>query len=304
MGHTVGKQTSMATSIREIAPTIFVSRAGEDKEVAALIDQILRDAGYNTFIQDKDFGHTSFMERMAEGFRLIERGGRLVALLSNNYQRKAHCLKEARFPLIDDPMNRQQRLIVLRIDDCSPCDFLKDIPYVDLGLYLDNHVELATAVIGALSHSISVDGRHSKMAVDLSMARDPKIENLLLYLENEDETNPEQGVLYVMAGVGVVACCLIAFDYFIDLWNWLFGTSHVVLFSTPEVISFALIFLGLTVLALFWHVRGLSRVIEDARLTASQMRSLREDTKAREWKSKSLIEAALSIATRKLTSRR
>jgi hypothetical protein len=94
----------------------FISRAGEDAEVASTIDQILRDAGYTTFLQDRDFGHASFMERMAEGFRMVERGSRLIALLSSSYQRKPHCLKEAWFPLIDDAMNTRERLIVFRID--------------------------------------------------------------------------------------------------------------------------------------------------------------------------------------------
>ena len=57
---------------------IFVSRAGEDSNVALLIAKLIREAGYNTFIQDSDFGHTSFMARMAEGMRIVEDGGRVV----------------------------------------------------------------------------------------------------------------------------------------------------------------------------------------------------------------------------------
>src|SRR4051794_3746360 len=113
----------------------FISRAGEDAEIANVIDQILREAGYTTFLQDRDFGHVSFMERMAEGFRMVESGSRLVALLSRNYQQKSHCLKEARFPLIDDAMNKKERLIVFRIDECEPADFMKDIRYIDLSPY-------------------------------------------------------------------------------------------------------------------------------------------------------------------------
>ena len=49
----------------------FISRAGADKDVALVINAILRDAGYETFIQDHDFGHTSFMARMTEGFAKV-----------------------------------------------------------------------------------------------------------------------------------------------------------------------------------------------------------------------------------------
>jgi hypothetical protein len=110
----------------------FISRAGEDRDVGLVIDEILRDAGYSTFIQDKDFGHTAFPERMDEGFRMVEAGARIVALLSRAYQEKPHCRVEAQYPLADDPTNSRQRLIVLRIEDCAPVGFLKTIPYVDL----------------------------------------------------------------------------------------------------------------------------------------------------------------------------
>jgi hypothetical protein len=57
----------------------FISRAGEDKDVAVVVDKILRDAGHKTFIQDNDFGHASFMARMAQGW---SSGARLICLLS------------------------------------------------------------------------------------------------------------------------------------------------------------------------------------------------------------------------------
>ena len=83
----------------------FVSRTGEDKDVALVLAAILRDAGHSTFIQDEDFGHTSFMARMAEGFGKVDRGGAVIALLSRDYLKKEYCLKEARYPLIGDPNN-------------------------------------------------------------------------------------------------------------------------------------------------------------------------------------------------------
>jgi hypothetical protein len=57
----------------------FISRAGADKDVAVLVDKVLRDAGHTTFVQDNDFGHASFMARMAQGW---SSGARLICLLS------------------------------------------------------------------------------------------------------------------------------------------------------------------------------------------------------------------------------
>jgi hypothetical protein len=128
----------------------FISRAGEDKDVALLIDEILREAGYSTFIQDRDFGATAFTARMDEGFRMVEAGARIVALLSRAYQAKEHCLVEARYPLTDDPTNSRQRLIVLRIEECAPVGFLKPIRYVDLVPIARDAAAVRKAVLGAV----------------------------------------------------------------------------------------------------------------------------------------------------------
>lgn len=274
---------------------LFISRAGEDREAALGIDQILREAGFSTFIQDNDFGHSSFMARMAEGFNAVEGGGRLIALLSNNYQMKEHCLKEARFPLIDDPNNRQERLIVFRIEECEPKDFLKDIPYVDLVPHLSDNSEMAEIIIKALS-------RPAVMNPSGEIRIDPKVERILVFLENEDETNPEKALNWILVGVAVVAGALIAFDYFISLWNYLFDTSYYAIFGTGFIIFVALTFVVLMLLGVYWHIRELSKTIVNASLRPSQIRELRSRIRACEWKSKGLIDAALSMATRSLTS--
>jgi TIR domain len=85
----------------------FISRAGENAAVAIQIAEILRGAGYSTFIQDRDFGNADFMARMADGFAMVDRGARVIALLSHHYQKKPHCMKEAHYPLTDDPSNKR-----------------------------------------------------------------------------------------------------------------------------------------------------------------------------------------------------
>jgi hypothetical protein len=129
---------------------LFISRTGDDKQVAKEIDGILRAAGYSTWLQDKDFGSASFIDCMAKGFEIVERGGRIVALLSRKYQLSQYCTKEANYPLIDDVFNRQQRLVVLRIDDCAPTGFLKDLPYTDLVPLLHDAGALGRVVRGVL----------------------------------------------------------------------------------------------------------------------------------------------------------
>jgi TIR domain len=126
----------------------FISRAGENSAVAVQIADILRGAGYSTFIQDRDFGSTDFMARMAEGFAMVDRGARLIALLSHHYQKKPHCMKEAHYPLTDDPSNKRERLIALRVGDCIPEGNLKGIPYVDLVPLLLDAEGFARAVRG------------------------------------------------------------------------------------------------------------------------------------------------------------
>ena len=132
------------------ADELFISRTGSDKGAALVIARILREAGYTTFLQDEDFGHTSFMARMKEGFDKVESGGRVVALLSRAYQESDYCLHEAHYPLTGDPANKRQRLIVLRIEECAATGFLKSLPYVDLVPLLHDAEAVARAVRGAV----------------------------------------------------------------------------------------------------------------------------------------------------------
>ena len=130
---------------------LFISRAGADKEIAILIAHILRDAGYTTFLQDENFGHTSFMACMREGFAKVDHGGRMVALLSKAYMQSDYCMAEADFALTGDPSNKKQRLIVLRIEDCVPTGFLKSIPWAyNLVPILHDATALGKAVSGAI----------------------------------------------------------------------------------------------------------------------------------------------------------
>ena len=145
---------------RAVAPEtrdFFISRAGKsdewdisDKEIGRAIDEILQAEGYTTWLQDTDFGHASFMAKMADGFTMVENGTRVLALVSRRYFASDYCLKEARYPLIDDSNNDRERLIVLRVEDCRIEDFLKDLRHIDLVPVLHDRAQLRAAVLGAI----------------------------------------------------------------------------------------------------------------------------------------------------------
>ena len=91
------------------------------------------------------------MAKMADGFAMVDRGARVIAVLSPHYLKKEYCLAEAQYPLTGDPSNRQERLIVLRVSDCAPTGFLKGIPYVDLVPLLLDAEGFARAVRSAVA---------------------------------------------------------------------------------------------------------------------------------------------------------
>lgn len=282
---------------------VFISRAGEDREVALHVAEILRNAGYTTFLQDEDFGHTSFMERMAQGFRHVDRSGCLLALLSRDYQRKEHCLKEARYPLTADPANKQERLIVLRLDDTLPTDFLKDIPYVDVSEFspTDHHFE--EALVSAVERSFS-RRRNAVGEASASPTTDARVEKLLTFLENEDSEEQGKAILFFLALFSIVGFALVLFEQALSVWNWAFGTHHEAIFDWATVLSMWFLLVLALVLTVNWQIRAAARSIEDAHLKISQLNDLRARVAAKSWKSEWFVRAVMQTATRNITTRR
>jgi len=121
-----------------------------DREIACAVDEILRGAGYVTWLQDKDFGHANFMDKMADGFAMVDGGAKLLALVSRHYFSSQYCMSEAHYPLTDDLNNNRERLIVFRVEECMMQGFLKGLRYVDLVPLLHDHEQLRAAVLGAI----------------------------------------------------------------------------------------------------------------------------------------------------------
>ena len=110
-------------------PEFFVSRAGPDAGAAQRIAHILEDAGRRVVIQDWDFKNRTFMDRMHTA---LTSGARTIALLSPDYLTREHCAAEWQNTIADDPLNRQSKLIVLRIRPCDPVGLLKSLAFWNL----------------------------------------------------------------------------------------------------------------------------------------------------------------------------
>ena len=118
----------------EASPEFFISRAGPDATLALRIADVLELAGRRVLIQDRDIKNRSFMERMHFA---LSCGARTVALLSPDYLASDYCEAEWQGTIGGDPLNRQSKLIVLRIRPCDPPGLLKSFAYWDLVKLLD-----------------------------------------------------------------------------------------------------------------------------------------------------------------------
>jgi tetratricopeptide (TPR) repeat protein len=136
----------------------FISRASADKEIAAAIGRILREAGFTTWLEE-DFGSASFMARIAQGW---SSGARLICLLSRAYQQSEYCRSEYEVVLTSDPRNRRERVIVLRVEDCAPVEWLAPLHHVDLIPVLHDAEALRRVVLGAVG--VGQDGKDADLA--------------------------------------------------------------------------------------------------------------------------------------------
>jgi len=107
----------------------FISRAGEDAAFANWLGRLIAAQGKSFILQDQHFGHQNFMGAMDGA---LKSGARVVGLLSQAYLDSDYCLAEAAAALKGDPLNRQQRLILLRLEPCAPGGVLTNIAFTSL----------------------------------------------------------------------------------------------------------------------------------------------------------------------------
>lgn len=135
--------------------SLFISRAGADADIAAVIGAILERAGYAVTLQQWDFANRSFVERMHAA---LSSGARVIALLSPEYLRSAHCQAEWQNAIADDPLNGKARLILLRVAECEPDGLLSGLAYWDLVPIRDDRALLQATVLDAVR-----DDRHGQV---------------------------------------------------------------------------------------------------------------------------------------------
>ena len=90
---------------------------------------LIEAQGKTTLLQDKHFGHESFMAQMHDA---LEGGARVIAILTPDYLKSEYCIKEANGALHGDPNNRKRRLVPFQLRPCAPSGMLGDIPYCSL----------------------------------------------------------------------------------------------------------------------------------------------------------------------------
>ena len=101
----------------------FISRAGEDSDVAKWIDGVLEAAGHATTLQDWDFQTGSFIEHMRLA---MEKADRIIAVLSPRYLEKEFTLRE-----LYSAAAGKLPIIPVRVAACELPHPFKDLIYVD-----------------------------------------------------------------------------------------------------------------------------------------------------------------------------
>jgi len=97
------------------AAEFFISYSGKDMDTARYLRQWLEEAGYSTFMQEPDFPPTShIVEKMEEGMN----AARLLVILSGNYLNSDYCQAECQAAFMRDPLNKDARIVIVRIAEC------------------------------------------------------------------------------------------------------------------------------------------------------------------------------------------
>src|ERR1041385_8605274 len=94
----------------------FVSRAGEDAEVARQIGTLLESLGHTYTIQDRDFSSGAFPHHIAQA---IDTADRFIAVYSPAYFAKPYTLAELYAAWARDPIGEHNFLIPVLIAPCT-----------------------------------------------------------------------------------------------------------------------------------------------------------------------------------------
>jgi len=106
-----------------------ISRAGENRELAAWVAGVIEMQGRTITLQDEFYRHQDFLRLIAEA---MQAETRVIALMSSEFLSNDACVKEATEVIKNDPLNNNRRLILFRIDNCRASGKLANIPFTDL----------------------------------------------------------------------------------------------------------------------------------------------------------------------------
>jgi len=103
----------------------FISRAGEDCDVAKWIADLLKAEGHDATLQDYDFASGSFPEHID---RALADADRFIAVLSPHYLEKQFTLAELHAAYARDPLHL---ILPVHVAPCKNPDLIKHLIYID-----------------------------------------------------------------------------------------------------------------------------------------------------------------------------
>ncbi len=108
----------------------FISYAHQDKEMAKEIDAVVREQGYSTIAQFKDFPPGSnFVHEMQKG---LNDTSRMIALHSPDYEKSDHCQAEWAAAYNEDPGSEKQKLVPFLISPAELNPLARQVVYSSL----------------------------------------------------------------------------------------------------------------------------------------------------------------------------
>lgn len=108
----------------------FISYNKADRQWAEWIAWQLEEAGYSTVIQCWDF--LSGENFAIEMHKAIKDAKRTIGVLSPNYLDSEFAQSEWAAAFVSDPIGKERKLLLIRVQECKPDGLLKAIIYIDL----------------------------------------------------------------------------------------------------------------------------------------------------------------------------
>lgn len=184
----------------------FISRAGEDRDLAIWIARVLRESGHTTTLQDDDFKPgNSFVHEMASA---LDRATHIIGLLSPDYMAKEFTRKELYAAIADDAVGTKRLFIPVLVTDCERPRIIKDLIYIDFVKHPDETTR-RQKLLDAIAPNVRPPTNH------ISIQHLPIVDRTLIGRERElglleaAWTNPRTHFLQIVAPAGTGKTALV-----------------------------------------------------------------------------------------------